>query len=104
MKRIVLPCVVGALILFGTGAFVHIPLQINAQQRDLPAADPLAQLSDRFESAVAKVIPAVVSVEAVKPSKVTAKGKAVEESGSGVIVKCDVKAGYYVITNNHVVR
>ena len=105
MKRIVLPCLIGALLFFGTGAFMHIPLQINAQQRDLPAADPLAQLSDRFESAVARVLPAVVSVEAIKPPKQSASGKvkAVEESGSGVIVKSDVKAGYFVITNNHVV-
>jgi serine protease Do len=113
MKRILMPCVVGALLFFVTGAVLHIPLQIgspvSAQQRDLPAAsgasDPLAQLSDRFESVASKVLPAVVSVEAVKPPKVNAgpKTKAIEESGSGVIVKSDVKAGYFVITNNHVV-
>jgi S1-C subfamily serine protease len=53
----------------------------------------------------AKVLPAVVSVEAVKPPKfnTNSKSKAIEESGSGVIVKSDVKAGYFVITNNHVV-
>jgi serine protease Do len=113
MKRIVLPCVAGALVFFGTGAFLHMPLQIgtplSAQSRDLPPAngtgDPLAQLSDRFESVAGKVLPAVVSVEAVKPPKfnTSGKSKAIEESGSGVIVKSDVKAGYFVITNNHVV-
>jgi S1-C subfamily serine protease len=105
MKRIVLPCVVGAAIFFGIGAVTHLPLQINAQPRDAATADPLAQLSDRFESAAAKVIPAVVSVEALKPPRPGASGKSkgIEESGSGVIVKSDAKAGYFVITNNHVV-
>jgi serine protease Do len=113
MKRILMPCVVGALIFFVTGAILHIPLQIgsplSAQQQGQPAAnptgDPLAQLSDRFESVAGKVLPAVVSVEAVKPPKLNTggKNKAIEESGSGVIVKSDVKPGYFVITNNHVV-
>jgi S1-C subfamily serine protease len=113
MKRIILPCVVGALVLFGTGAIPHIPLQmgssLSAQSRDLaspnPAGDPLAQLSDRFESVAAKVLPAVVSVEAIKSPKANTspKGKAAEESGSGVLVKSDVKSGYFVVTNNHVV-
>ncbi len=115
MKRALLPCVVGALVFFGSSTVVHVPLQIGspvaAQSRvTLPAvapgaADPLLQLSDRFESVAARVLPAVVSVEAVKPPKVTADGKRkpVEESGSGVIVKGEAKAGYFVITNNHVI-
>ena len=113
MKRILMPCVLGTLVLLTTGVLFNIPLQIgsplSAQQRNLPAVtvpgDPLLQLSDRFESVAAKVLPAVVSVEAVKPPKLNAgpKAKVIEESGSGVIVKSDVKAGYFVITNNHVV-
>jgi serine protease Do len=112
MKRILLPCVAFALVFCMTGAIFNIPLQISsplaAQQRGQPAAnadDPLAQLSDRFESVAGKVLPAVVSVEAVKPPKANAnpKAKVMEESGSGVIVKSEVKAGYFVITNNHVV-
>lgn len=106
MKRFLLPSLLGALIYFGSGAAIHIPLQIGAQPGGQPPMqnDPLLQLSDRFEAVAAKVLPAVVAVEAVKPSKLTgAKGKPVEESGSGVIVKSDVKPGYFVITNNHVV-
>lgn len=108
MKRILLPCVAGAILLLATGVVFHVPLQIgtqlNAQTRTpLAQGDPLLQLSDRFESVASKVLPAVVSVEAIKPPKGNSKGKPVEESGSGVIVKSDVKAGYYVITNNHVV-
>lgn len=111
MKRIVLPCIVGAIVFFGTGVVIHIPLRIgspvNAQpgRPVIPANDPALQLSDRFENAANKVLPAVVSVEAVKPPKLTSNGKnkPVEESGSGVIVKSDVKTGYFVITNNHVI-
>ncbi|HZZ78917.1 MAG TPA: trypsin-like peptidase domain-containing protein [Gemmataceae bacterium] len=107
MKRILLPCVAGAALLLATGIVFHVPMQLgnsaNAQTRSA-SADPLIQLSDRFESVASKVLPAVVSVEAIKPSKLTSgKGKPVEESGSGVIVKSSVKQGYFVITNNHVV-
>ncbi len=108
MKRILLPCVAGAIMLLATGVVFQTPLQIgsplSAQTRPLAQGDPALQLSDRFESSAAKVLPAVVSVEAIKPSKLNGgKGKPVEESGSGVVVKSDVKAGYFVITNNHVV-
>jgi serine protease Do len=108
MKRVLLTCIAGACIFFSAGAITNLPLQIGspvaAQQRATPSSDPLVQLSDRFEAIASKISPAVVSVEAIKPSKLTGgKGKPVEESGSGVIVKSDVKTGYYVITNNHVV-
>src|SRR5207253_3448761 len=110
MKRIALLCLFGAIVFFGAGAVTHLPLQIgsplSAQPRGPVNPDPLLQLSDRFEAIAGKVLPAVVSVEAVKPGKLTgngAKGKPVAESGSGVIVKSDVKAGFHVITNNHVV-
>jgi S1-C subfamily serine protease len=47
----------------------------------------------------------VVAVDAVKPpsSDPTAKGKVVEESGSGVLIKFRGISGVIVITNNHVV-
>lgn len=59
--------------------------------------------TDRFETAVARVMPAVVAVEAVKPTKIGAKGKPEEESGSGVLVKLDGYRSTFAITNNHVV-
>ena len=65
---------------------------------------PWCSTGDRFEAIAAKVLPAVVAVEALKPPKInTASKKPVEESGSGIIVKSDVRQGYFVITNNHVV-
>jgi serine protease Do len=61
--------------------------------------------ADRFQTVIAKVGPAVVAVDAVKPaqSDPTAKGKPVEESGSGVMVKLPGVTGVVAITNNHVV-
>ncbi len=107
MKRIVLPCVVGAFVFFGTGIIIQLPLQIGsplaAQPRIVTAPDSFTQLSDRFENVVQKVLPATVFIEATKTSKKGDNGKPREESGSGVIVKSAVKAGYFVITNNHVV-
>jgi S1-C subfamily serine protease len=104
MNRVLAIGIVGASLFFGAGAVMNVPLQISAQPRAAANNDPLVQLSDRFEAVAAKVLPAVVSVEAVKPPKANSgKSKPVEESGSGVIVKSDVKAGYFVITNNHVV-
>jgi len=112
MKRILLPCMIGLFVFFWAGAVIDLPLQIGSPlsaQSKLPptngTSDVLNALSDRFEMVAGKVLPAVVSVEAVKPAKSNANGKSkpIEESGSGVIVKSDVKQGYYVITNNHVV-
>lgn len=68
------------------------------------AVDPLMALSERFEQVAQRVLPAVVSVEAVKPPKNPANAKKPqEESGSGVLVKLDSRPGHYVLTNNHVI-
>jgi S1-C subfamily serine protease len=65
----------------------------------LPASTP-----ERFEALVQRVMPAVVSVDAIKPSPVgAAKGKPTEESGSGVLVKLEGYRTTFVITNNHVI-
>ncbi|MSR32520.1 MAG: PDZ domain-containing protein [Gemmataceae bacterium] len=58
------------------------------------------RLGDRFETVARKVGPAVVAVEAAKPGK---KGKSVDESGSGVMIRVQGHAGVYVLTNNHVI-
>ena len=68
-----------------------------------PVSDVL-RLSDRFEVVARRVSPAVVYVEATKPSK-PASGKAnpVEESGSGVLVRLAGQGQPLVLTNNHVI-
>jgi serine protease Do len=71
-------------------------------ETEKPSAHALA---DRFQAVIKQIGPAVVAVDAVKPSTSdpTAKGKAVEESGSGVLVRFRGQSGVIAITNNHVV-
>ncbi len=78
-----------------------VPTAIVAEG-EKPASQALA---DRFQAIIKQVSPAVVAVDAIKPpqSDPTAKGKPVEESGSGVMVKFRGVAGVIAITNNHVV-
>jgi S1-C subfamily serine protease len=61
-------------------------------------------LSDRFEQVARRLGPAVVAIEAVKPSnKAGSKGRSVEESGSGVMIRVAGRRQVLAITNNHVV-
>src|SRR5262245_49294340 len=97
MKRYALPFGVGLALLFGGAAFqrgpIHLgaPLNAQAQPHVQGGVDPLLTLSERFEAIASRVTPAVVAVEAVKPAKANGapKGKPVEESGSGVVVKVE---------------
>jgi serine protease Do len=115
MTRLATLLFVGIFALLGGTAAVALPplLEVPATaQQSTPlgaaaAQDPVAAFSDRFEAIARQVLPAVVSVEAVKPGKTIpgsiGKSKPVEESGSGVIVQMPNQKGYHVITNNHVV-
>jgi serine protease Do len=107
MKR---PCVivlfVAAVLLAAGAAFAPLGSWLSAQTgQPLSASDPVVQLSDRFEAIATRVLPAVVSVEAIKPPRAVTngKGKPVEESGTGIIVKLEGRAAHYVLTNNHVI-
>jgi serine protease Do len=95
---------VGAVV---GGAVVSGPLavdSVHAQQAPLPPApDRFAENKPAFEEVIARISPAVVAVDAVKPPSPTSKTKPVEESGSGVLVKLDGGRGTYAITNNHVI-
>ena len=112
MKRYVLPIGVGLALLYGGSASLRGPIDLgssaSAQSQPLrngAAGDLLVQLGERFEAVASRVTPSVVAVEAVKPAKPAAsgKGKPVEESGSGLIVRVEGRPGFIVITNNHVV-
>src|SRR3954454_23033641 len=59
-------------------------------------------VSARFEAVATKTAPAVVALEAVKPSLKDKSGK-VDDSGSGVMVNLPGKKGVYVLTNYHVI-
>jgi serine protease Do len=72
-------------------------------QGDTPRAN-FVRPDDRFEQVARRVGPAVVAIEAVKPStKPGSKGKSVEESGSGVMIRVVGQRGVLALTNNHVV-
>lgn len=109
MKRYVLALGVGLALLWGGSAALRGPIDLgswaSAQSQRNGSADPLMVLGERFEAIAGRVSPAVVAVEAVKPARPISegKGKPVEESGSGLVVKADGRPGYIVITNNHVV-
>ncbi len=78
---------------------------LHAQSGVTRAVDdsPAGKLSERFETVARKVSPAVVALEAVKPSSKGGKSKSVDDSGSGVLIHLPGKTGVYVLTNNHVV-
>ncbi len=82
---------------------------LPAPPSDLPDSPPPAgslpsSTPERFEALVQKVMPAVVSVDAIKPAVTgSSKGKPTEESGSGVLVKLEGYRSTFVITNNHVI-
>jgi S1-C subfamily serine protease len=61
---------------------------------------PLGPGVPQFDAVVQKVMPSVVSVDALKP----VRGRPAEESGSGVLMRFDGFRGTYTVTNNHVVE
>jgi S1-C subfamily serine protease len=118
MKRIMLMFFVGGCAFFGGTALVTVSPRLGtpvaAQTAPTPAvsatpapAIDATQPTDRFEVIAQKVSPAVVAVEATTLAKAnpgsTSKARVLEESGSGVLIRIEGRAGYFVLTNNHVV-
>ena len=69
-----------------------------------PVRPQRESLEDQYQSVIKSVSPAVVAVDAVKPAEAdAARGKSVEESGSGVMIRFPGLRGVLAITNNHVV-
>jgi S1-C subfamily serine protease len=109
MNRVLVCLLLGGCAFMGGAAAVSFGPKLLAQ---LPAAAPspsaggdLAALSERFEAVARRLGPAVVSIEAIKPSgtKPDGKPRTVEDSGSGVLVAAEDGRGAVVLTNNHVV-
>lgn len=79
------------------------PITAVAPQGDVAL---LNALGERFGAVAKSVLPAVVSIEAIKPASSAAAGakaRTIDDSGSGVILPSTDGAGYVVITNYHVV-
>lgn len=114
-KLALVVCVAAFLGGWAAEVLFHSTGTIAAQGPPLPpiprsvamgaATQPAQALADQFQAVIKQMSPSVVSIDAVKPpsSDPTAKGKAVEESGSGVLVKFRGLSGVIAITNNHVV-
>jgi S1-C subfamily serine protease len=70
-------------------------------------AAEVRRLGDQFEAVARRVSPAVVVVEATKPtaasSQANQRSRPLEESGSGILVRIEGQTGMFVLTNNHVV-
>jgi S1-C subfamily serine protease len=107
MNRVLACLTLAGAAFLGGAAAVSVGPKLLAQ---LPTAAPsaaadLTVLSDRFESVARRLAPAVVSIEAIKPSGTKADGKprTVEDSGSGVLIAAEDGRGAIIITNNHVI-
>ncbi len=104
MKSVMLALFLGGCAFLGgiVGGRFQSSTDLYADGENKPAVSPgeSVRLGERFETVSRKISPAVVSVEALKPGK---KGKSVDESGSGVLIRVPGQAGVFVITNNHVI-
>lgn len=95
---------VAAILGAPAGTFAaHGEPKLTAGDGDRSAKTFTQSLELRYQAVIKQVSHSVVAVDAVKPSDSTAKSKAIEESGSGVLVKFPGLAGVVTITNNHVV-
>ena len=105
MRRI-LPIVFVGCCAFG-GVFAGLflaPLGRYAIAQNEPGNADLSRLSDQFEQVSRKVLPTVVALEATKPAARGSKSRAVEESGSGVLIRLPEQRATFVLTNNHVIQ
>src|SRR5438105_10524668 len=103
LKRVgILVALGGCAFLGGAVGGVVLARAAPVTAQTAPSAAELTKLSDRFEWAAGKVLPAVVAIEAVKPPQ-AGKTRSTEESGSGVIIQGEAGKNVYVVTNNHVV-
>src|SRR5262245_43531193 len=105
---------VGFLLFLGICAFAGGAVGLAVSPRmtpkgfaESPSAIPstgseLPRLSERFEAAAMRVMPAVVSIEAIKPPS-PGKTRGQEESGSGVTIQGETAKTSYVLTNNQVI-
>jgi S1-C subfamily serine protease len=109
MRRNVLIVWIGSCAVLGGGlAGSVLPrLQVPAAAQpgnNAPISD-MVRLEERFEAVARRVSAAVVYVEAAKPATGTSagKGRSLEESGSGILIRATNQPHPLVITNNHVI-
>ncbi len=108
MRRVLLCLFLGGCSFLGGAVAVNYGPRLMAQLPGGPSPvsrSELTALSDRFEEVARRLGPAVVAIEAVKPSgtKPDGKTRTVEDSGSGVVIAAEDGRGVLVVTNNHVI-
>ena len=108
MKSIPWMVFLGACAFGGGGAAVTVVSHLESPAAGASSVAPppaptsdLLKIGDRFEQVARKMSPAVVYLEATKPAG--SKSKAVEESGSGVLIRVEGMPEPMVLTNNHVI-
>jgi S1-C subfamily serine protease len=114
MKRLVFVMFLGSCSFLGGAAVMTVFPRLSASavaqssgENSGGGNNNLNRTSEHFENVARKVSPAVVYVEATKPpqpNNSSSKKRALEETGSGVIVKVQGRPGYFVLTNNHVIE
>ena len=79
------------------------PVQaITAANSSLTSGGDVLMLSgDHIAQVSRSVMPSTVHIQAVRKEK---DGRKVEETGSGVVMRSEFVNGYFVVTNNHVIR
>jgi S1-C subfamily serine protease len=112
MKQAALAVFLGACAFVGglTANLLTTP-RLSFAQAPADATRPLdgetargpAVSRDAFEAVARRIAPAVVAIEAVKPSVKDGKSKSVDDSGSGVLIRLPGRAGVFAVTNNHVI-
>jgi S1-C subfamily serine protease len=108
MHRLLWSAIFVAGVLFGTSLALVQPSHLVSTARARPAeahvvSIELGRASEQFESVARQCSPAVVYVEATKPSAAHGTAaKPLEESGSGVIISGAVTSTT-ILTNNHVI-
>lgn len=107
MRRLLLFAFLGTCVFAGTFAATLVnPFgrPASAQNAASGGKDEISKLSERFEQVASRVLPAVVALEASRPAVRGSKTRAIEESGSGVLIRLPEQRGTFVITNNHVIQ
>jgi S1-C subfamily serine protease len=112
MKRVLWMVFVGSCAAAGGAAAQKLSVGLEtpaaaqgAAEARPPAAVDIFRSAERFEAVAAQVSPAVVYIEATKPRPSSdRKPGPLEESGSGVVIRYPGRAGFLVLTNNHVVN
>jgi S1-C subfamily serine protease len=110
MKRVPLTLSVGFCVFLGAvaGALAARGLPLALAQAparsEAPPPGDASRLGERFEWVARKASPAVVAIEAVKPAARGGKAGAVDDSGSGSLIRVPGYRGVFVLTNNHVIN